>query len=77
MSDLSPEHREMAHRIYPKIIAALNEERAPNVVAFSVLGVVLSQCVLHAAEQDASMAHRMVDEFSKSTHDIVNQKLNQ
>lgn len=68
---LTPEQRDMARSIYGEVIAALNSRKAPNKVAFSVLGAILSQCVENAAANDPPQMHSLVDEFAVAAHKIV------
>ncbi len=68
---LTPEERQGAHRVYRSTIDALNNERLSTRATFSMLGAVLSQCCM---EHGTESAHRMVDEFAKTTHQIINSK---
>jgi uncharacterized protein YejL (UPF0352 family) len=71
--DWPEERKERARAIYRDIMGALNRHRAPTDVAFSALGVVLSQVVTEDAAT-AAKAHELVDEFAKSTHEIIDSR---
>lgn len=73
MLDLTQEEREAARAIYRDIIGALNKHKASTVVAFSAIGAALYQAVSEDGV-DATNKHRLVNEFAKSTHDLIDEK---
>lgn len=72
---LSEDQKEDSYGLYRDFMAALTTRRSSTVVAYAVLGSVLSQCVELAADGDGTAMHALVDQFAKAAHQLVDDRI--
>jgi hypothetical protein len=63
---LTDQEREACHAAYPKVLEAI--DGLPVHAAFALMGSVFSFIL---QETDRDFAHRVVDQFSVTTHQLI------